>query len=131
MKQFAKIIAFCIVISFILTPVTHANNITTHTYTFDNVEIEITHSGLSEEKLLQVAQTLVSENVNSNTQTYGLTCTLFGHKLVATTNEVTTHMVYDTYPHCERKTYESNVCERCDYMETTLISTDRVGCCVE
>lgn len=131
MKQFTKILAFCMVISFILTSVTHANNLTTHTYIFDNVEIEITHPGLSEEKLFYMAQMLMSENPNFDAQTYGLTCTLFGHKLVSTTNTVTTHMVYDTYPYCERKTYESDVCERCDYMETTLISTDRVGCCVE
>ena len=130
MKKLNKITAICMVAIFVLAPIVHANT-STYIYISGNVEVEITHSGLTEEKLFYVAQTLISGNIKSETQPYGLTCTLFGHKLVATTNEVTTHMVYDTYPYCERKTYESNICERCEYMETELISTTSVGCCTK
>ena len=130
MKKFKQIIAFCMIALFTLTPEIHAST-STYCYTFGNVEVEVTHSGLTEEKLLYIAQTLAGEKNNFETQPYGLTCTLFGHKLVGTINTVTTHMVYDTYPYCERKTYESNVCERCDYMETELLMTESVGCCVE
>lgn len=130
MNRFTRIIAFFMLIVFVLAPLTYAST-ATYVYVADNVEVEVTHSGLTEEKLLYIAQTLAGEKNNSETQTYGLTCTLSGHKLVGTINTVTTHMVYDTYPYCERKTYESNVCERCDYMETELISTSSVGCCVK
>lgn len=130
MKRYTRITAFFMLLVFVLTPITHASN-TTYVYVSENVEVKITHPGLTEEKLLYIAQILASGETNPETQTYGLTCTLFGHKLTSTISEVTTHMVYDTYPHCECKTYESNVCERCDYMETELISTTSVGCCTE
>ena len=130
MKKFKKIIASCMVVLFALAPIVHAST-STYYYTSGNVEVKISHSGLNEEKLLYIAQMLESEQPVSDTQTYGLTCTLFGHKLTSTISEVTTHMVYDTYPYCECKTYKSNVCERCDYIETELIMTESVGCCVE
>ena len=128
MKNFKRILALCMLIVFVLAPITHAST-ATYVYVSENVEVEITHPGLTEEKLLYIAQTLASGKTISETQPYGLTCTLFGHKLVGTINTVTTHMVYDTYPYCERKTYESNVCERCDYIETELLLTEPVGCC--
>lgn len=130
MQKITKLIALILVAVFAAVSVTHASD---HTYIYQsgNIEITITHSGLSEEKLLYIAQILESENNTSNTQTYGLTCTLFGHKLVTSTSEVITHMVYDTYPYCKRECYNVTSCERCDYIETELISTERVGCCVE
>lgn len=130
MKRYTRITAFFMLLVFVLTPITHASN-TTYVYVSDNMEVEIIHPGLSEEKLIYIAKTLTSETTTSETTTYGLVCTLFGHKLVGTINTVTVHMTYDTYPYCECKTYESNVCERCDYMETELVSTSAVGCCVK
>ena len=129
MKNFKRILAFCMITIFTLMPITHASNLS-YVYVSGNVEIEIIHSGLTEEKLLYIAQTLTSETTTDETTTYGLVCTLFGHKLVGTINTVTVHMTYDTYPYCECKTYESNVCERCDYIETELILTEPVGCCI-
>ena len=114
----------------VVVPVTHAND-NTYMYQSNNVEITITHSGLSEEKLLHIAQMLESRRSNTDTQTYGLTCTLFGHKLTVVESKVVTHMVYDTYPYCMAEYYDVTACERCDYMETELSSTERVGCCVE
>ena len=130
MNHFKRILTLCMVAIFVLAPVIHASN-STYVYVSNNVEVKITHSGLTEEKLIYIAQTLASGQTNSGAQTYGLTCTLFGHKLVSTISEVTTHMVYETYPYCECKTYESNVCERCDYMETELLVTQPVGCCTK
>ena len=130
MQKITKIIAFILIAVFAVVPVTHASD---HTYIYQsgNIEITITHAGLSEEKLLYIAQLLESGETKVDSQTYGLTCTLFGHKLVTSTSEVITHMVYDSYPHCKRECYNVTSCERCDYMETELISTSAVGCCVE
>lgn len=130
MKKITKIIALIMAAVFIAVPVTQASN-NTYTYQSGNIEITITHSGLSEEKLLYIVQLLESGETKVDSQTYGLTCTLFGHKLVTTVNEVITHMVYDTYPHCKRECYNTTICERCDYAEVELISTEAVGCCVE
>ncbi len=130
MKKISKIVALLMVVILVAVPSIHASN-ATYIYQSNNIEITISHPGLSEDKLLYIAHLLESEDFSENTQTYGLTCTLFGHKLVTTANQVITHMVYDTYPHCERKYYNTIICERCDYAETELISTDKVGCCVE
>ena len=106
---------------------------TTYIYQENNIEITITHSGLSEEKLLHIAQLHILGETANEAQTYGLMCTLFGHKLVTTTDEVVTHMVYETYPHCERKYYKTTTCERnnCNYAEVELLVTEAIGCCVE
>ena len=130
MKKITRIIALLMVAIFSFAPTIHAND-NTYVYHFENIEIIITHSGLSEDKLLYIAHLLESGETTTDVQTYGLTCTLFGHKLVTTKNQVITHMVYDTYPHCERECYSTTICERCDYAEVELISTERVGCCVE
>ena len=129
MKKIKKTIALLFVMVFAFASTVNAIN-PTYVYQENNIEITVTHSGLSEEKLLHIAQLLISGEPHSDMQTYGLMCTLFGHKLATTTNEVVTHMVYDTYPHCERKYYHVTVCERCNYSEVELISTEKIGCCV-
>lgn len=130
MKKIIKIFSLLMVMLFTFIPAIHANNVT-YVYQSDNVEIIITHSNLNQEKLLYIAQMLESGEINTEIQTYGLTCTLFGHKLTNVKSEVITHMVYNTYPHCKREYYNVDTCERCDYTTTELISTEKVGCCVE
>lgn len=131
MKKLTKIFALLLAMVFAFAPAIHAAN-ATYTYHNGNTEVCITHDGLSEEKLLQLAQLLATGETNSDMQAYGLVCTLFGHKLVTTTSDVTTHMVYETYPHCEVKHYRTTLCERnnCNYAETELLSTENIGCCV-
>ena len=131
MKKLTKILALLLAMVFAFTPAIHATN-ATYTYHNGNTEVHITHGGLSEEKLLQLAQLLAAGESNSNMQAYGLMCTLFGHKLVTGETEVITHMVYGTYPYCELKHYTTTICERnnCNYSEVELISTEKVGCCV-
>lgn len=132
MKKLTKIFALLLAMVFAFTPAIHAVN-STYTYHTGNTEVLITHDGLSEEKLLQLAQLLAAGETNSDMQAYGLMCTLFGHKLVTGKSEVITHMVFDTYPYCERKLYTTTICERnnCNYSEIELIATEKVGCCVE
>ena len=132
MKKLTKTFALILAMVFAFAPALHAANVT-YTYHNGNTEVRITHNGLSEEKLFQLAQLLATGETINDMQTYGLMCTLFGHKLVKTGNEVITHMVFDTYPRCERKLYNTTLCERnnCNYAEVELISTEKVGCCVE
>ena len=131
MKKLTKTFALLLAMVFAFAPVIHAVN-ATYTYQTGNIEVRITHDGLNEEKLLQLAQLLAVGENNSDMQAYGLMCTLFGHKFVTTKSDVTTHMVYETYPHCEVKHYTTTICERnnCNYAETELLSTSKVGCCV-
>ena len=129
MKKIKKILALFLSAIFVFTSVVNAAD-TTYVYRENNIEIQITHAGLSEEKLHLIVYSLTSEEPNA--QTYGLMCTLFGHKLVVTSNKVVTHMVYDTYPHCKLEYYQTTLCERnnCNYAEIELLSVESVGCCV-
>lgn len=61
--------------------------------------------------------------------TYGLTCTLFGHKLESCTVSAITHKVRSTSPRCVKKTYNYEACSRCDYENSELIATEYIVCC--
>lgn len=69
-----------------------------------------------------------SHGDNSAT-TYGLTCTLFGHKLESSVITTVTHKVSSTAPRCLRETYDTEACTRCDYANATLISATYIYCC--
>ena len=131
MKKITKMLALLLTMVFAFASTVNATN-STYVYQENNIEITITHSGLSEEKLLHIAQLHISGETSTEVQTYGLMCTIFGHKLITTADEVVTHMVYETYPHCERMFYNTTTCERnnCNYAEVELISVESVGCCV-
>ena len=131
MKKLTKMIALLLVAVFTFTSAVHATE-STYIYQEENIEIRIAHNGLSEEKLLHISRLLLSGETNTDTQTYGLMCTLFGHKLATTQTQVVTHMVYDTYPCCKRELYNVAVCERnnCNYSEIELLVAEAIGCCV-
>ncbi|MBE6749453.1 MAG: hypothetical protein E7557_09550 [Ruminococcaceae bacterium] len=61
--------------------------------------------------------------------TYGLTCTLFGHKLESSTVVTVTHKVRTTSPKCVRRTYDYDACTRCDYEISELVATEYIVCC--
>ncbi len=66
---------------------------------------------------------------DNSATTYGLTCTLLGHKLQNSIVEVTTHKVRAIAPRCVCKTYDYNACTRCDYETSQLIATEYIYCC--
>ncbi|MBE6783118.1 MAG: hypothetical protein E7536_03820 [Ruminococcaceae bacterium] len=61
--------------------------------------------------------------------TYGLICTLFGHKLESKVITAITHKKRATDPRCLRETYEMQACSRCDYITKSLISSSYISCC--
>lgn len=61
--------------------------------------------------------------------TYGLTCTLFGHKLESSVITTITHKVRTTSPKCLEETYDTEACTRCDYANATLIGSEYIVCC--
>lgn len=66
---------------------------------------------------------------NDGNTTYGLTCTLFGHKLESRSVTTITHKVRSTSPRCKKQTYYYEACTRCDYEDSTLMSTEYIICC--
>mgnify|MGYP003300681491 CR=1 FL=1 len=60
---------------------------------------------------------------------YGLTCTLFGHKIESSVVVAITHKVRATDPKCLQKTYNAETCSRCDYTNSTLLDSTYISCC--
>ena len=61
--------------------------------------------------------------------TYGLTCTLLGHKIECTAVSTIEHKVRTTSPRCLEKTYGYEECTRCDYEKATLVDREYIICC--
>ncbi len=61
--------------------------------------------------------------------TYGLMCTLFGHKLESSSVTAVTHKVRATAPRCRRDIYTVETCSRCDYTNSTLKASSYIACC--
>ena len=66
---------------------------------------------------------------DDTSSTYGLTCTLLGHKLESRSVSTITHKVRTTSPRCVKKTYLYQACTRCDYETSTLADTEYIVCC--
>lgn len=103
-----------------------------YAYTVNNVEytVEFIDTELSADQQEQVVYRMIFGD-DLNAQTYGLVCTLFGHKLTESTVEVITHKVKTYAPRCKREIYDVTVCERCDYQTQTLSGTSYILCCPE
>lgn len=69
------------------------------------------------------------ESHNDTAATYGLTCTLFGHKLESSTVTTITHKARATAPRCLQKMYDYESCSRCDYEKSTLLESVYIYCC--
>lgn len=66
---------------------------------------------------------------DDGTATYGLMCTLFGHKIETTTVAAVTHKAKATSPRCLREIYDVDNCTRCDYNKSTLVTRSYIVCC--
>lgn len=99
----------------------------------DCCEIIIENQNISEgtkEKIIAFySQENIPDEYETEAQTYGLTCTLLGHKLEASTVRKVTHKARTTAPRCLQKTYTYQSCTRCDYETSTLKSSTYINCC--
>ncbi len=102
----------------------------TETEVDEHIEIYIENENISEE----TKEKIITFYTNGGEEqegisTYGLTCTLLGHKTEATQVSKITHKVRTTSPRCLKKTYNYSTCTRCDYEESTLTSSTYIVCC--
>lgn len=94
-----------------------------------NIEIIILDE-VSTETKAKIERYFASDNEsNDNVSTYGITCTLLGHKLENATVVTVTHKVRSTAPRCKEETYTYQSCTRCDYEKATLVDTEYIVCC--
>ena len=96
-----------------------------------NVDVEIIiYEEVSNETKQKIENYFITgEPVTDNVSAYGISCTLFGHKLESSAVEVITHKVRTTAPRCVSKLYNYQACTRCDYETSTLMGTEYIYCC--
>lgn len=97
-----------------------------------NNDIEIIiHDDVSEETKEKIERYFANGEPaeNDSTTTYGLTCTLFGHKIECTSISTINHKVSATSPRCLKKTYDYEECTRCDYEKAILVCKEYIVCC--
>ena len=84
----------------------------------------------TKEEQQALAQIIVSpNNSDTNSQTYGVMCTLFGHKTTTETIEVVEHCVRDSSPRCLKSYCNLTVCSRCDYTVNEVVGSIYIDCC--
>lgn len=124
-KLLSIILAFAILGCIFVMPANAAEN-----ETHEHIEIIIVNEDVSEEtKEKAIAFYTNGGDEKEGVATYGLTCTLLGHKLESTKVYKITHEVRTSAPRCLRKTYDYSTCTRCDYEESVLVSSIYIDCC--
>ena len=95
-----------------------------------DIEIIIENESVSAETKTKIEKYYSTENHNDDgATTYGLTCTLLGHKIESSTVSVVSHKVSATAPRCLKKIYDYEACTRCDYESSDLITSSYIFCC--
>ena len=95
---------------------------------FENVDIIFEEAcALSDEAKQRVAEQLVYGE--APVATYGLMCTLFGHKTTTEIVDAVSHCVYSTAPRCVRETWQVVACSRCEHTEKTKVAREMIDCC--
>ena len=127
-----KIIAFIMVavsLFSVMSVSAYAEDVNEDTIIVTVNEIEfIFDADTSEEYRNKIIAHYFNEN-DEDVATYGLMCTLFGHKLESAVIQTVTHKVRATDPRCLRERYDTEACTRCDYTRADLIDSKYISCC--
>lgn len=124
-KVFSLILAITTLLCAVVIPA-NAAEADTH----EHIEVIIENQDVSEETKEKIIAFYTNGGEESEgIATYGLTCTLFGHKLETSTVKTVTHKARSTAPRCLQKTYHYESCTRCDYESSTLTNQTYISCC--
>lgn len=122
---FTSLLVLTILICTCVLPTSAKENINKN-----DVEIIILDENVSAETKAKIEKYFATgEAETDDAATYGLTCTLLGHKLENTSVSTITHKVRTTNPRCVKKTYAYQACTRCDYETSELVNTEYIICC--
>ena len=129
MKKIIALIMAVVSVFSVMTISAYAQNIEeeTVTVTVENTDL-IFNSNTTEEFRSKFIASYLNP-VDDGAETYGLTCTLFGHNLESSIVTSVTHKVRTTAPKCLQEKYNVETCTRCDYTNKTLISSTYISCC--
>lgn len=107
----------------------------TEEQTNEDIEIVVMNEELPEETKTKIYAYYSDpdhnhENTDDGATTYGLVCSVIGHKIETSGVSVITHKARATAPRCLKKSYKHEVCTRCDdYEKSTLLSSTYINCC--
>lgn len=86
-------------------------------------------SAFSVEEQQRIAEIIV--NPKNETSTYGLTCTLFGHKNTSETVVSITHCAKANSPRCLQELFAVTTCSRCGESTVERTGYSYITCCPE
>lgn len=125
-KKILSLILAVIILSCIFIMPANAAETEAH----EHFEIIIVNKDISEETKEEIIAFYTNGGEEKEgVATYGITCTLLGHKTESSYVYKINHEVRTTAPRCLKKTYDYITCTRCDYSESVLISSEYIFCC--
>lgn len=129
-KLLALTLAICTLLTLFIMPVGAADE-----HNHEEIEIVILNDDISEEAKAKIYAYYSDpdhnhESEDNDAATYGLICSVIGHKIETSNTYVITHKARTTAPRCLKKSYKHEVCTRCDdYEKSTLLSSTYINCC--
>lgn len=129
MKKLIALILVVVSMFSLMSISVYAEETTEKTITVTVNEVEFVFDADTSEGFRNKAIAYYFNHNNEGATSYGLTCTLFGHKLESSVITTITHKVSATAPRCLQETYNMEICSRCDYTNPILISASYIHCC--
>lgn len=110
---------------------TAASNSNGTTISIDSYTIQFSaDSAFNFEEQELLAQKIIAyDNLDQETTSYNLLCTLFGHNTSVETVIVIEHCVSATQPRCLESVQDITTCSRCDYVSVDEYSSIYIVCC--
>ena len=129
MKKIIALILVVVSIFSVMSISVHAENVNENSVTVTVNETDFIFDANTSEEFRSKAISCYFNHNDNGATTYGLTCTLFGHKLESSYISTIEHKVRATDPRCLQETYDTEACTRCDYANAVLISSTYISCC--
>ena len=129
MKKIIALVMVIVSIFSVMSISVYAESAEESTVTITVNDVEFVFYADTSEEFRNRAIAHYFDHEEDDTAAYGLTCTLFGHKLESSITTATKHKVNATDPRCLRQKFNTEVCTRCDYTNSTLIDSTYISCC--
>ena len=129
MKRIISLIMAAVSLMCVMSVSAGAEGVSKDTFTVTVNETEFIFDADTTEEFHEKTITHYFNGEDDSVATYGLTCTLFGHKLESSVVTAVTHKASATSPRCLQERYNVEVCSRCDYTKSTKISAAYIVCC--
>lgn len=126
MKKIIALIMVVVTVFSVMSVSVYAEDASTVTVTVNGVDF-IFEADTSEEFRDKVIADYFGSDDGAAAR--GIICDLFGHKTETSVVTTVTHKARTTAPRCLQKTYQKEVCSRCDYTNSVLINSVYISCC--